>query len=574
MPFPEAFLEELSSRCDIYDVVSRYVTLKKSGANWFGLCPFHGEKTASFSINTEKQIYHCFGCGVGGSVFNFIMQIENLTFPESVEFLANSVGMEVPHEDFHDNRKRLLELNKDAARWFREQLLGEGGAAARSYFQKRGLKPSTINHFGLGWAPDTWDSLTKAMTDKGYTKSELLQVNLVKPGKNGGVYDQFRGRVMFPIIDIRGQVIAFGGRIMEGDGPKYLNSQETKVFSKGNNLFALNFAKKNTGRRFILAEGYMDVVALHQAGFTQAVASLGTSLTEGQAKLMKRFADEVVISYDADSAGQNAAARASEILKRQELKIKILKIPGAKDPDEFIRENGAEAFTALLERSEDHMDFVLERILGQCDMTTDEGRVSFLKQAAANIARMPSPIEREIYSSKAAETGNVSKESLMQEVARLRKSYAAKQKNDEKKKILEPTKSAQPADRTLRYKDVRTAKAEEGVISLTIQNPALSSKLSESGIGGNDFSSPFLGKIYGIITDLISRGLTPTSVVLAQHLEPAEMDEVGRILSAPSSGDAERAIEDYIHIILESKAKSGSDDEQLLRLAKLKKKQP
>lgn len=567
MAFSDAFLDELAAKCDIYDIVSRYVTLKKSGSNWFGLCPFHTEKTGSFSVNTEKQIYHCFGCGAGGSVYNFIMQIENLTFPESVEFLANLAGITLPPQDtnYRDNRKRLQELNRDAARFFYHTLLSSEGKPGYDYLINRGLHPGTIKRYGLGFAPDSWDSLLNAMTSKGYTKSELRELGLIKPNNHGGFYDQFRNRVMFPIIDIRGNVVAFGGRVMDDSKPKYLNSPETKLFSKSHNLFSLNFAKKNTSRRLILAEGYMDVIALNQAGFTEAVASLGTALTQEQAKLMKRFADEVIISYDADSAGQNAAARAAEILKHADLKVRILKIPGAKDPDEFIREHGREAFAGLLERSEDHMEFTLDRIRSQFDLKTDEGRVGFLQEAAKELARLASPIEREIYASRAAESGNVSKEALLSEVERSRRALKKRIKQDETRRLLSPEKYAQPVSRALRYEDMRTARAEEGIIALLSRDPSFAHTLSAAGIGPEDFTSPFLKKVCTFMLEQYRNGNGVSSGALSQMLTSDEMSELGRILSTPDAGDVLSAGKDYIYIIKESRVKhAGTDGEDPL----------
>ncbi|MBE6936680.1 MAG: DNA primase [Ruminococcaceae bacterium] len=557
MAFPESFLDDLAARSDIYDIVSRYVTLKKSGSNWFGLCPFHSEKTGSFSVNTEKQIYHCFGCGAGGSVYNFIMQIENLSFPEAVEFLANLAGVPLPQEDTRerDNRKRLLECSRDAARFFFQVLHSPEGKIGYDYLIRRGLRPGTIRHFGLGFAPDSWDKLMNHLAAKGYTKSEMRELGLIKANQKGGFYDQFRNRIMFPIIDVRGNVIAFGGRVMDDSKPKYLNSPEHQLFSKSRNLFALNYAKKTTGRRLILAEGYMDVIALHQAGFTEAVASLGTALTPDQAKLIKRFADEVVISYDADEAGQKATSRAMEILKPEDLKVRILRIPGAKDPDEFIREHGREAFSALLERSEDHMEFVLDRIRAKCDLETDEGRVNFLKEAAKTLARLSSPIEREIYASRAAASGSVSKDALLSEIERNRRAYQRRAKNEETRKLLSPEKNAQPASRALRYTDVKTARAEEGIIALLYREPEFAGALAAAGLSDGDFTSPFLQKICRFFLDQYRAGNSVTSAALSQCLEPGEMSELGRILSAPDQGDSASAGRDYIRILKESRAK-------------------
>ena len=312
MPLPQSFLDELIYRCDIVEVISKYVSLKKSGSRYVGLCPFHSEKTPSFSVSPDKQLYHCFGCGEGGNVITFIMKEENLPFIDAVRLLADMYGMAVP-EDSGDTdaerqrRERIFELNKQAARYFHSRLLSKEGERALRYLLNRGLTKKTITSFGLGYAMPEWDGLIRAMKEKGFSDNELESAWLARRGRSGGLYDAFRDRVMFPIIDIRGNVIAFGGRIIEGDGPKYLNSGDTPVFSKSRNLFALNFAKKSKAGRLILAEGYMDVIALHQAGFDCAVASLGTALTSEQARLMSHYAAQAVICYDSDGAGQKAA---------------------------------------------------------------------------------------------------------------------------------------------------------------------------------------------------------------------------------------------------------------------------
>ena len=308
MAIPEAFLQELVERNDIVDVVGSYVRLtKRSGSNQFGLCPFHSEKTPSFSVSPDKQIYHCFGCGKGGGVINFIMEIESLTFPEAVEFLAKRVGMAMPEQE--DNReakkrRRMLELNRDAAKFFYSCLSGPNGGPAVDYMKKREITPATAKRFGLGYAPDTWDSLIKAMKELGYSEYELFDAGLVRKGKNGGHYDAFRSRLMFPVIDVRGDVIGFSGRILGEGEPKYMNSPETLVFNKSRNLFALNLAKKSKSGHIILAEGNIDVVMMHQAGFDSAVASLGTSLTPEQARLISHYTREVIIAYDSDGAGK------------------------------------------------------------------------------------------------------------------------------------------------------------------------------------------------------------------------------------------------------------------------------
>ena len=307
MAIDDRFIDELTARCDIVDIVSRYVALKKSGNNYFGLCPFHNEKTASFSVAPDKQIFHCFGCGAGGGPIRFIMNIEGLDFPDAVRFLAKQYNMEVPESGENprrrQERKRVLAALKDAARFFYAQLHSPVGAQALQYFQQRRLSRRTMGNFGLGYAPDSFHALLDAMTEKGYTKEELEAAGLIARSQNGTYYDKFRNRVMFPIIDVRGDVIGFGGRVMDDSKPKYLNSPETMVFNKRRNLFAMNLAKKTKSEYFLLAEGYMDVIALHQAGFDSAVASLGTALTDEQARLLTRYTQTVIVSYDADTAG-------------------------------------------------------------------------------------------------------------------------------------------------------------------------------------------------------------------------------------------------------------------------------
>ena len=380
MKYPEKFITELVERSDIVDVVSGYVRLgKKSGANMFGLCPFHSEKTPSFSVSPDKQIYHCFGCGKGGGVINFVMEIENLSFPEAVEFLARRAGMPLPEqEDDAESRKRarLLNLNRDAARFYYEQLSTPAGQAARDYMARRRIGPATAKNFGIGFAPDSWDSLRKAMRAKGYSDFDMADAGLLKRGRSGGFYDTFRNRLMFPVIDVRGNVIGFSGRIL-GDGePKYMNSPETLVFNKSRNLFALNLAKKSKSGYIILSEGNIDVVSLHQAGFDSAVASLGTSLTAEQARLLSRYTKEVIIAYDNDGAGFKAAQRAIGILEKLDIKVRVLRMSGAKDPDEFIQNKGPDAFRLLLEASEDQMDYRLRNILEQYDLGIDEQKVT------------------------------------------------------------------------------------------------------------------------------------------------------------------------------------------------------
>ncbi|MDO4749685.1 MAG: DNA primase [Eubacteriales bacterium] len=569
MAFSERFLEELTERSDIVDVVSEYVHLtKKSGANLFGLCPFHSEKTPSFSVCPSRQMYHCFGCGKGGGVINFIMEVENLRFPDAVAFLARRAGMELPEEEAADGytvlRRRLFELEREAALWFHEQLKTPDGETARQYMARRGISASTARRFGLGYAPDSWNSLGDAMKARGFTEQELLDGGLAKRGRNGGVYDAFRGRLMFPVIDVRGSVIGFSGRIL-GDGePKYLNSPETMVFSKSRNLFALNLAKKSKSGYIILSEGNIDVVSLHQAGFDSAVASLGTSLTPEQARLLSHYTQEIVIAYDADAAGQKAAQRAIGILEKLDLRVRVLNLSGAKDPDEMIREKGPEAFRKLLEASEGQVDYRLGVIRGKYDLSAQDGKVAYLQEAAALLARLPSDVEREVFALRVAEEAGVSREAVLADVKRLRSRLLSQARRGAEKTAARPAQNVQPKERGLRYDDPRSARAEEGVIRLLYQEPELFRK--REPISPEQFSSPVLRRLYAELLQRVQNGMKPSMAVLAETFSPEEVSLLTGILQKPETpGNAGKALEDYIGII--GNAGSGSSDDELLALA-------
>ncbi len=554
MAFPENFINELVERNDIVDVVSGYVRLsKKSGSNMFGLCPFHSEKTPSFSVSPDKQIYHCFGCGKGGGVINFIMEIENLSFPEAVEFLAKRANMPIPEEtDDRESRKRrrMLELNRDAARFFYSQLSTPAGGAARRYMEERRISPATAKNFGVGYAPDTWDSLEKAMRAKGYTDYEMFDAGLVRKGKNGGFYDVFRSRLMFPVIDVRGNVIGFSGRILGEGEPKYMNSPETLVFNKSRNLFALNLAKKSKNGYIILSEGNIDVVSLHQAGFDSAVASLGTSLTPEQARLISRYTNEVIIAYDNDGAGIKASQRAIGILEKLDIKVKVLRVTGAKDPDEFIKLKGADAFRALLESSENQIDYRLRTVTAKYDLSVDEQKVEFLKEASDLVARLPGAVERQVYAMRVASLAGVSADVVAKEAERRRKRLVSQAARTSEREQTRPERQTQPEAKELRYDDPASAAAEQGVIRLLYLEPELvnSPLLPESG----EFSSPALAHIYGEIASRLRRGDAVTTATLGSALTQQEMSLLVDILQKPETlSRAESALSDYTHRIRE-----------------------
>ena len=564
MAFPENFISELIERNDIVSVVSDYVRLtKRSGSNMFGLCPFHSEKTPSFSVSPDKQFYHCFGCGKGGGVINFIMDIENLSYPEAVEFLAKRANMPMPEEtNDAESRKRarMLALNKDAARFFYDQLSTPLGESAREYIGRRQIRPATVKRFGLGAAPDDWSLLLNAMEKKGYTGQELFEAGLARRGKNGGYYDTFRNRLMFPVIDVRGNVIGFSGRIL-GDGePKYMNSPETLVFNKSRNLFALNLAKKSKSGYIILSEGNIDVVSLHQAGFDSAVASLGTSLTPEQARLLSRYTNEVIIAYDNDGAGIKAAQRAIGILEKLDLKVKVLRMSGAKDPDEFIKLKGADAFRNLLEGSEDQVDYRLHAVTAKYDLSADEQKVEFLKEATELVARLPGAVERQVYAMRVASLSGVAADAVTAEVERRRKRLLSGAQRANAREQSRPERQTQPVEKEFRYENPGSAVAEEGVIRLLYLEPELANMPELPP--PERFSAPVLGRIYSAILDRLRRGDSVSAATLGDSLSGDEVSLLVSILQKPELlSQGERTMRDYINKINnEAELAAGSSD--------------
>ena len=564
MALPEKFITELVDRSDIVDVVSSYVRLsKRSGANQFGLCPFHSEKTPSFSVSADKQIYHCFGCGKGGGVISFIMEVESLSFPEAVEFLAKRAGMQMPEEENSGESKkkaRMLSLNKEAARFFYSQLSTPAGAEAVEYMMRRGISPATAKRFGLGAAPDTWDAMRKALREKGYSDFEMFDAGLVRRGKNGNFYDAFRKRLMFPVIDVRGNVIGFSGRILGEGEPKYINSPETLVFNKSRNLFALNLAKKSKSGYIILSEGNIDVVALHQAGFDSAVASLGTSLTPEQARLISRYTDQVIIAYDSDGAGLKASQRAIGILEKLDIKVKVLRLEGAKDPDEFIKYKGPEAFRKLLEGSENQLDYRLKNILDKYDLNVDEQKVDFLREASDLAARIPDAVKRQVYAMRIASMSGMKEEVITADVERRRKRIVNAAKRTETKLETQPEKMLQPVARSLHYEDAESAVAEEGLIRLLYLEHELINKAELPD--REDFSSVALGDIYTAIRIALEKGEHVSVDTLAASLTNDELGLLVSILQKPEVlKRSEQSLRDYIDKIKDRKIiRSGKTD--------------
>lgn len=574
MPFPPSFIDEVVARNPIEDVVGQYVNLKRSGANLFGLCPFHGEKTPSFSVAPDKGIYYCFGCHKGGGVINFQMEIEGLSYGDAVRALAKRAGLEVPEDPQFQSRykqqERLWALSKEAARYFHSKLYAPEGAEGLSYAQKRGMPRSTLTKFGIGFAPNGWNGLVDAMKAKGYTDQELKDAGLVSE-KNGRIYDRFRNRLMFPIIDVRGNVIGFGGRVMDDSTPKYLNSPETIIFNKRKNLFALNLAKKSKLGYLILVEGYMDAVALHQYGFDCAVASLGTSLTQEHAVLLSRYTEQVVLIYDGDEAGQNATRRAIPMLEAAGIQVKVLRMHDAKDPDEYLKKYGADKFKVLLEEASNRVEYQLGAIARKYHLNDDEERIQFLREAADLVASLPSPVQREVYGGRAAETAKVTPEAMKLEVDRARKRRENREKKQEEQKMLSPAQNLQPKSRTIRYDDIRSAMAEEVILANVFKQPSLLDQVG--GLTAAQFSCPLLGRIFRQQQDRYKQGLEVSASVL-DGLESDEMAHLAGILQRNQGPVNEQAFADCVRTVLESyRARNTVTEQDLLALRdKMKEK--
>ena len=571
MAFPDSFLDELLARTDIVDVISRQVDLKKKGGSLWGLCPFHGEKTPSFSVSQDKQLFYCFGCGVGGGAIQFVMRTENLPFVDAARVLADRAGLPVPEEDGdgkREDRETLYRLNREAARWFHGQLKAPAGARGREYIQSRGLTAGTVTRFGLGWAPDSWDSLLKAMTAAGFSKADLLAAGLAVPNKTGGLYDRFRGRLMFPIIDLRKRVIAFGGRVLDDTTPKYLNTSDTPVFSKSRNLFALYLAKNTKQGRLILAEGYMDVISLHQAGFDGAVASLGTALTGQQAVLLAKYAKELVIAYDTDAAGLKAVERAIGTLEQAGVSVRVLRMHGAKDPDEYIRRHGREAFAALLAGSETQTAYRLAALAGQFELTSDEGRLRFCREAVTLLCALPSEAERAVYAKQAADLCGIPYEALSVDVARARTRKGKKERGNTARRAMQPVQTLQPVSRELRYENARAASAEEGVVRLLFSDTSLVEEASGL-LTPEEFSTPLLGRLFAYA---VGNREEPGRVFASQdEFTQEELSHLARLLHKPVSFAAgAQALRDCAAVVREENllrcaADSGEDPLLLFR---------
>ncbi len=523
-------IEEIKYRNEIEEVISGYVTLKRAGSNLVGLCPFHSEKSPSFTVFTGTKSFYCFGCGAGGDVISFVMRTENLDYREALHYLAKRAGIEIPEEGERQtgvSRDRVLSMNRDAARFFFDSL--KKSREAQEYIAKRGLSAALCRHFGIGYAPASFGALFRFLSDKGYSKEEMQLAFLCSVSrKNNRSYDIFRNRIMFPVIDVRGDIIAFGGRTIGQDPAesKYINSSDTPVFNKRRNLFALNFARTSCAERIILCEGYMDVVSLHGAGFTNAVASCGTALTPDQARLMRKYSKSAVISYDADEAGQRAADKAFALLGEAGMEARLLKVENAKDPDEYIRKFGKEGFSRLLDRSRSRFDFRFSSILQKNDVSTPDGRVKAAAEAAEVIAGIPSQVEQDIYIRQVCKTLELPYESLKGDVGR---KLAKREKSLSKERdaaILRSTEGFGDRVNPDRLKNIGAAGAEDAIIGILALYPELIPQMAgeELRLTPDDFVTAFNRRVYEKMTEL---GASFDVGLIGDSFTP---DEVARIV--------------------------------------------
>jgi len=590
---PRSFLDELIDRCNIVDVVSGYVRLKKTGANHVGLCPFHSEKTPSFTVSAEKQLYKCFGCGEGGNVISFVMKAENLSFMDAVQKLADSCGMTVPNDDDQsfNIRKKVLEANVAAAKHWRANLFSEKGKNALGYLTRRGMSIDSIKAFGIGYATDGWYDMTNALTAQHFSKTDLESARLCSKGKNGGTFDFFRDRIMFPIINERGDVIAFSGRVLtSGDeGRKYINSPETPAYSKSRALYGIHLAKRTKEDFLLLVEGNMDVIALHQAGFDNAIATCGTALTPQQAQIMRKIAAKAVVCFDQDDAGKKATDKAIDILSKADIDVRVLRLPAVRnergeivldkkgkpmkdDPDSFIKRNGADAFRKLLAKPPSDIEYRLATIKSAHNLDTDDGRISYLKETARYLASIPSDIEREIHTRNTARSVDLSEESLLNEVRRIRAANLRERKRKEQQAANNPLMAAQPKERGIRYENPASAISEERLLCLCVSDEKLLRE-AKNMLAPEQFSSALLGGIYASALKSLENGEHISPATLLLGLEDNEVRHLSQVLTtAIPSSDPKQELYDCIKKInFEYMKRTGSGDD-LLQLALARKR--
>lgn len=578
MPLPEEFIYQLKTANTIDSTIARYINILRRGKDFVALCPFHSEKTPSFHIYTDTQSFYCFGCGAGGDVITFTKRIENLDYMEAIRLLAQRGGLEMPENQGSDQtaqlKKRILEINRETANYYYKQLVSGADKRGLQYFANRKLRPETIKKYGLGYAPAGWDGLSRHLSSLGYTEQEMLAANVRTVSRNNKhVFDTFRERVIFPIVDLRGNIIAFGGRSL-GDGiPKYLNTGDTPVFKKSRNLFSMNFAKNTPVKRLILAEGYMDVIAINQAGIENVVATLGTALTSEQARLIKQYADEVVISYDSDEAGQKATARAINLLSEAGVNTRIIKMEGAKDPDEYIKKFGAQRFKMLIDKSDGAINFELSKCSTGLDLNSEADRVTYLKKAVKVLAGIANHLERDVYISKIAKETEIKTDVLRAQV----ESEIRRSSNIDKKKEWQAIRSKPHFTDPIIPEAVKFPKetrAEEGILAYLFRFPDKIEYVS-SMISAEHFITEFHRRVFTVFCREMKENTSFSLSIFADEFNDGEM---GKITGIEAKNReiilTDKNLDDYINILIENKNKPQiiSSDDDLLNIIKSKKR--
>ena len=550
MALSDSFLQELKMKTDIEDVISTYVTLKRRGATLVGLCPFHNEKTPSFTVYLATQSFYCFGCGAGGDAITFVKKIENLDYLDAVKTLAQRAGLQMPQEGFDDSlskrRRRILEMNREAARFYHSVLLSPEGKVGYDYYIGRALSAATINHFGLGFAPNQWDALLKHMRAKGYQPAELVDAGLARKGQKG-YYDNFRNRVMTPIIDVRGNVIAFGGRVLDDSKPKYINTGDTLVYTKTNELFALNFAKDSKEDALILCEGYMDVIAMHQAGFTNAVAGCGTALTTEQVRLISRYAKEVILTYDADEAGQKALQKAMTLFDQTDVKVRIPALVGGKDPDEIIRTYGRDKFKGMLEGASNETEFRLLALRRQYNLATTQGKIDFIGGALQILATLP-PVEQDLYVSRLSEELGVERQNMKVQLQDLVARQGNRREKREFNRIVQENMRKTARETMATDASLRKLRAEDRLISLLLRYPDCSRLCKD--FDPQWLTPGFAQRVFTLILQRLENGDGTELMDLRDRLTDDEMGRLSGIIArGGESADAKQEFSDCLQTI-------------------------
>lgn len=550
MALSDSFLQELKMKTDIEDVISAYVTLKRRGATLVGLCPFHNEKTPSFTVYPATQSFYCFGCGAGGDAITFLKKIENLDYLDAVKTLAQRAGLQMPQEGFDDSlskrRRRILEMNREAARFYHSVLLSPEGKVGYDYYIGRALSAATINHFGLGFAPNQWDALLKHMRTKGYQPAELVDAGLARKGQKG-YYDNFRNRVMTPIIDVRGNVIAFGGRVLDDSKPKYINTGDTLVYKKTNELFALNCAKDSKEDALILCEGYMDVIAMHQAGFTNAVAGCGTALTTEQVRLISRYAKEVILTYDADEAGQKALQKAMTLFDQTDVKVRIPALVGGKDPDEIIRTYGRDKFKGMLEGASNETEFRLLALRRQYNLATTQGKIDFIGGALQILATLP-PVEQDLYVSRLSEELGVERQNMKVQLQDLVARQGNRREKREFKRIVQENMRKTARETMATDASLRKLRAEDRLISLLLRYPDCSRLCKD--FDPQWLTPGFAQRVFTLILQRLENGDGTELMDLRDRLTDDEMGRLSGIIArGGESADAKQEFSDCLQTI-------------------------